>query len=164
MRVAKRLWKVYSFCNIKTFQFSMQRYRNVPPIFYKKNAFTKLLKWVSLSDYMFFNVEHQDVWSKSMGWKNKGPPLKMLVLYFRRFRTSVNHIHDVAGYIWSNSCISKYLIASNGRFLIINGRKWLNFITENFCNPILSIELWMSTYQYFSHDPIVTNTSQISSR
>ena len=164
MRVAKRLWKVYSFCNIETFQFSMQRYRNVPPIFYRKKAVTKLLKWVSLSYYMFFNVEYQDVWSKSMGWKNKGLLWKMLVLYFWRFRISVNHTHDVVGYILSNSFITRYLIASNARFLIINGRKWLSFLMENFCNPVLSIELWMSTYQYFSQDPIVTNTSQISSR
>ena len=152
MRLAKRLWKVSSFCNIKTFQFSLQRYRNVPPIFYKKNAFTKLLKWVSLSYYMFFNVEHQDVWSKSIGWKNKGLPLKMLVLYFRRFRTSVNHSHDVVGYISSNPFISRYLIATNDRFLIMNGRNKLNPLTENLSNPVLSTELWMSSDQYFSQE------------
>ena len=88
----------------------------------------------------------------------------MLFLYFWHFRTSVNHIHDVVGYIPSNSFISKYLIASNGSFLIMNGRIYLNLLTENLSNPVLSIELWMSTDQYFSHDPIVANTSHISSR
>ena len=86
----------------------------------------------------------------------------MLFLYFWRFRTSVNHTRDVVGYISSDSFISRYLIASNVRFLIMNGRIWLNPLTENFSNTVLSIKLWMSTDQYFSHDPIITNTSQIS--
>ena len=157
-------WKVYSFCNIKTFQFSLRRYRNVPPILYKKNVFTNLLKWLSLWDYMFFNVDHEDGWSKSMGWKNKGLIWKMLVLYFWRFRTSVNHTHDVVGYILSNSFITRYLIASNARFLNITGRNKLNPLTENLSNPVLSIELWMSSDQYFSQEQQITNTSQILSR
>ena len=88
----------------------------------------------------------------------------MLFLYFWHFRTSVNHSHDVAGYISSHSFISKYIIASNGRFPIMNGRIYMNLLTENLSNPVLSIELWMSTDQYFSHDPIVANTSQTSYR
>ena len=88
----------------------------------------------------------------------------MLFLYFWHFKTSVNYIHDVVGYIPSNSFISRYLIASKGRFLIMNEWIYLNPFTESFSNPVLSIELWMSTDQYFSHDPKVTHTSQTSYR